>query len=628
MDADDHQVEVILSEGRRFMVPLYQRKYQWADNRLEPFWEDVESKAKEVLEGDSKFEHYMGALILAPIGERERIGVTPRVQVVDGQQRLTTFQLLLAAIREVARALECDEIIPYVEDYIFNKLKSKDFDPLTKFKLTPTPSDRQVFHDILEHEHPKIYRKYSKFYIGSRVPKNTPYRALRAYQLFFNWTKDFALFGSAEKQEQEERLDNSNPIEKEIIEQRLESLLRAILNKMKLVVITLGEEDDAQVIFETLNSKGEPLLAMDLVRNNIFYRAEKEGASAEALYKELWDPFDEDWWRVDAPNARPKRPRIDHFLSHVLGAQTGEKISVRELYSEYRAFVLPKGRPRFAEVETELRLLHDYAPVYQTLELRDKETYPDLAWLGEKLSIWQITTVYPVIFQLAKSKIDPVQRNELAKLIYSFIVRRALCGLTAKNLNQVFQSLGAYFIINGVSLDSFRDFFFSRTGESTRFPSDEEFKAALLSKPVYLLAPGNRIKDVLWELELKSRSGFAEKSAKPQGLQTEHVLPVTWTEEWPFSDGVWVETWADDPKATKRNQLKHTLGNLTLITGGLNGSSSNKSFSKKKIKYEEHTALFLNKWFSKHNDWNEEKIEERGKYFATSACEIWSRIEQ
>src|SRR6056297_3390449 len=102
MQADDHAVEEILAEGRRFMVPLYQRKYQWHDTQLIPFWEDVEAKAIEVLEGESRFQHYMGALILSPIGEAAQIGVTPRVQVVDGQQRLTTFQLFLAALREVA----------------------------------------------------------------------------------------------------------------------------------------------------------------------------------------------------------------------------------------------------------------------------------------------------------------------------------------------------------------------------------------------------------------------------------------------------------------------------------------------------------------------------------------------
>jgi uncharacterized protein with ParB-like and HNH nuclease domain len=94
-------------------------------------------------------------------------------------------------------------------------------------------------------------------------------------------------------------------------------------------VIKLGEGDDAQVIFETLNSKGQPLLAMDLVRNNIFHRAEKQSESTDELYGKLWDPFDAPWWRENAPNARPTRPRIDHFLAHVLAAETGKQIAMR-----------------------------------------------------------------------------------------------------------------------------------------------------------------------------------------------------------------------------------------------------------------------------------------------------------
>ena len=285
MDADDHPVEVILREGRRFMIPLYQRKYQWGDQRVVPFWEDVEAKASEVLEGESKFQHYMGALILAPIGENAQIGVTPRVQVVDGQQRLTTFQLFLAALREVARTHECTDIIAHAEGYIFNPLKSKDADPLTKFKLTPTPSDRVLFHDILENHYSEVRAKYQQCYWGNGVPKNTSLKALRAYELFKQRIEQFTKFGPSDANDDMEDLLNDETDTNEAIEIRLEALLTAVLNRMKLVVILLGEDDDAQVIFETLNSKGEPLLAMDLVRNNIFYRAEKQDASIDELYE-------------------------------------------------------------------------------------------------------------------------------------------------------------------------------------------------------------------------------------------------------------------------------------------------------------------------------------------------------
>ena len=326
MEADDYSVENILVEARRFMVPIYQRRYQWDDRWLQPFWEDVEAKAGEGLENESSFNHYMGALILSPISDGSRIGVTQRVLVVDGQQRLTTFQLFLAALREAAREYKCEGIIENIKEYIFNKRKSKDSDPLVRFKLTPTPWDLDIFHFILDNNYEAVRDKYRKYYWGGRVPKNTRFKALRAYYFFKTRIKKFVQLGPSDANSQDSGVESQNDDPKEHdIQARLDALLTALLDKMKLVVITLGEEDDAQVIFETLNSRGKPLLAMDLVRNNIFHRAEQEGTSADDLYTRLWDPFDKNWWQVPAPNARPRRPRIDHFLSHVLGAESEKR---------------------------------------------------------------------------------------------------------------------------------------------------------------------------------------------------------------------------------------------------------------------------------------------------------------
>lgn len=630
MDADDHAIEVILAEGRRFMVPLYQRKYQWHDFQLLPFWQDVEAKAIEVLEGESRFQHYMGALILAPIGEAAQIGVTPKVQIVDGQQRLTTFQLFLAALREVAKTHGHDDIAAHVGGYLFNNLKTKDTDKLTRFKLTPTPSDQKVFHDIMDKDYRAIRMQYSANYWGRSVPKNTPFRALRAYDEFYQLINRFAQFGSAEMMVDDDASEPADTIADETdtteaIGTRLEAMLTAVLNRMKLVVITLGEGDDAQVIFETLNSKGEPLLAMDLVRNNIFYRAEKEQAEVEDLYKTLWDPFDHAWWREAAPFARPTRPRIDHFLAHVLAAETGDKISMRELYAEYRAFAVPKGSPRFDKVEDELRVLGKYAPIYETLEGRVTDD-ADLHWFGRKLSAWQVTTAYPIAMQISASRIADAEKRTLYNLIYSYVVRRALSGLTAKNLNRVFQSLSLVFVEKGVSASALQEFFAKRPGNSTRFPDENEFREGLLSKSAYILAPGARIKDVLWELELASRTKFAEKTSMPDGLWTEHVLPQSWSNVWPFEDEAFVERISGDPKAKARDSLVQTLGNLTLLTGGLNISAGNKGFLEKRGKLEEHTGLFLNKWFLKLEVWNEGTIIARGEALADMATKIWPAL--
>ena len=632
MDADDHKVEVVLKEARRFMVPLYQRKYQWGDDRLWPFWEDVTAKAAEVLDGSSKFEHYMGALILSPVDSGSQIGITPTVQVVDGQQRLTTFQIFLAALREVARSYGNEELISHVDGYLKNTMKSKDTDPLTRFKLMPTPSDRELIHDIIDMTSKEADAKYHYLYRGGWVPRNRPQKAFRAYYLFREWIKEFALYGPQDLEEsEEEALKQPEEVEPTSagnnIREHLEALLTALLDRLKLVVITLGENDDAQVIFETLNSKGEPLLAMDLVRNNIFHRAEKQGAIVEELYKKLWDPLDDSWWRESAPNSRPIRPRIDHFLAHVLVAESGHKISVRELYAEYRNFAVPKGKPRFSNVEDELKLLERYTPIYRTLEGVEECGSSAIRWLGRKLSTWQVTTAYPIALQMGSQELEENDRQLIAELIYSYLVRRAVCGLTMKNMNQIFQSLAAHFIAQGVSVDSLRTFFVEKESNSIRFPSDKEFRAGILSGNSYSIAPKTRLVDLLWELELISRSKMSESISQPDGLWIEHVLPQTWTAEWPFEDGTMGDSYSEEASALSRNATIHVLGNLTLLTSSLNKSISNKSFSEKRDKFAQHTGLFLNKWFADKKRWTESEIRARGDHLANLAVLRWRGIE-
>lgn len=168
---------------------------------------------------------------------------------------------------------------------------------------------------------------------------------------------------------------------------------------------------------------------MDLVRNNIFHRAAAQGESVEQLFQTKWRLFDRNgpFWKADSPRAKPKRPRIDHFLSHALTAQTGEETSLRELYAEYRAFTRPKGKPRFPTVEAELDALVSFAPVYRELEEATGDS--DLAWIGRKLHLWEVSTEYPLTFRIAVSDAERSEKRRLYTLIYSYLVRRALCGL-------------------------------------------------------------------------------------------------------------------------------------------------------------------------------------------------------
>ena len=179
MDAKDHHVIAVLGDQKRFVVPLYQRRYRWREERLAPFWADVVGKAEEVLEGGPKFSHYMGALILAPGADGYTIGATPRVQVVDGQQRLTTFQLFLAAVRDVGTSLGFPEIGEAVRNYLFNRPMSGDKDEDATFKLVPTPEDKAVFRLAVGDGLPALREKHPGWFfqngkpIKSKIPKPT-----------------------------------------------------------------------------------------------------------------------------------------------------------------------------------------------------------------------------------------------------------------------------------------------------------------------------------------------------------------------------------------------------------------------------------------------------------------------
>lgn len=634
MDAKDHAVISVLSDQRRFMVPIFQRQYSWREPRLRPFWEDVLAKAEETLEGPPKFKHYMGALILAPGGQGYVVGVTPRVQVVDGQQRLTTFQLFLAALREVGDRLSFPEIRETVSNYIFNRPMTGDTDDDAKFKLVPTPEDRAVFKEIMEDGWKKIRATQPAiFYQNGNLKVGSAPNSVRAFVFFVDKIRRYALFGSLEDDERAPATPDDGATQRT----RLSALLEALLNQLKLVVITLDESDDAQVIFETLNSRGEPLLAMDLVRNNIFHRAEAQGEKAEQLFLTKWRPLDGPFWKSDSPRAKPKRPRIDHFLSHALTAQTGEETSLRELYAEYRAFVRPKGQPRFPTVEGELDALLAFAPIYRVLEGERAGPAEDLdqqlAWLGRKLSTWEVSTAYPLVFCVAASDAAPEERAEIYRLIYSYIVRRAICGLTAKNLNKTFQRVVSHLLRDGVSVASFAASLSDQTGATVRFPTDAEVKTAVKTVPIYInILRSERLQDLLWELETGLRTKFNVNSPRPELMSVEHVLPRSWPANWLLPDGRKAPadrvTGADEEMLVQivaRERLVHTLGNLTLMTGPGNTLASNSAFIDKR-EWLKKSRLGLNDEILESASWDEAEIEARAGRIGDLAVRIWPSL--
>ena len=631
MDTHDRKVIDVLGDQKRFIVPFYQRHYKWDERLWISFWEDVVAKAQEALERQPKFDHYMGALILAP--EAYSVAVTPRLQVVDGQQRLMTFQLFLTAMREVGSRLDHQQIDEAVRNYLFNRPMTGDIGEDVQFKLAPNRADRVTFYKLIGHGLDTVKAEHRDWFFknGSVIKKYAP-NTVQAIVFFERRILKFAQTGIGEEVEDDDAAAAQDDDELSLQLQRLQALMTALLNHLKLVVITLGENDDAQVIFETLNSKNEPLTAMELVRNNIFQRAAAESEVAERLFETKWQPLESRFWQETAPRARPRRPRIDHFLSHALTAQTGEEISLRELYAEYRAFARPRGTPRFATLEDELNALLRYTPVYEALEGGGAD--PDLKWLGGKLMPWEVTTAYPVVFSVAVADVEPEVKRVIYELLNSYLIRRAICGLTPKNLNKNFQRIVAALLREGASVETFSRTFQDQKGDSVRFPSDDEIREAIRNRPVYSqFHRKDRLREILWDLECAMRDTFTVNTARPAEISIEHIMPQKWMAHWPLPNGqkvdeldILLSTEGYDEETRNqvlaRERAVHTLGNLTLVTGPANTAASNADFQKKKDLLSK-SLLAMNAEIIERSIWSEDDILTRGSVLGEVAVELW-----
>lgn len=613
-----------LRGDRLLVVPIYQREYAWKEDLVRGFWLDVAARAMLAFEKHTLPAHFMGALILAPVANSPLMGGTPQALVVDGQQRLTTFQLFLGALRQISREMKENEFAERLNPFIMLPTYG---DQKPQLRLVPTADDRALFRSLMTKTWDEVRRQYpSYFYKNGKLMTGKAPRALRAFDLFRKeireWVTfiDLSLVGLDEGGEYTET-GSSDAYLQASTSARLLALQDGLLEQQRFVVISLEQDDDAQVIFESLNSKREPLLAMELVRNDVFHRAARQ-ENVEELYENYWSQLRGEFWKEDSPRAKPKRPRVDHYLAHTLTALSGQETSLRNLYMEYKQFV---GKRGFVNVEAELDALTQYAPVYKSMEKNDGS---DLAWLGSKLSTWEVSVATPVIFQIAQADIEDDEKKYLYKLIYSYIVRRAVCGGGSKNFNKNFERVASAFLAEGVSVTTFAGVLSESGAKNVFFPDDQMFRSALETSPIYsLIGRKERLADILWELELATVTKFQVDSGRPAGLTIEHILPQTWKNNWPLPDG----TTGEDLKRLEagvvdgislREAVLHRLGNLTLVTLPHNPSLSNRAWSEKAPSLAK-SKMSLNVEISSYPEWDEREISRRGQFLAERAMKIW-----
>lgn len=623
MDSRTFTVQQIYQDRRQYRVPFYQRPYVWnRDDQWGRLWEDIRDKAEARLQKDRPVPHFMGAVVLEPQKKTGLLGVE-RHHIIDGQQRLTTLQYVLTALTHTLRAARHEQLLPLIEACLSNSNpETMEDEAVERFKLWPTFRDRNQYElamtaESLEDLRERFPASFTQTGSLRKIGVNHP-PALEAIVFFHEamlaWVLDLS--------------DGD-------VATRSMSLASAVLTDLSVVCISLGEEDDAQVIFETLNGHGAELHATDLIRNFIFMRA---GTDADDLYNNLWSQFEAPLWSEAQSRGRLNRPRLEWFVQTAVQAQTGDEIDVGRLYAGYRRFV--DSTPGLGPAAAQLAMLNRYAEHYKALVKGVGDT--PIAMFGRRIAVWDASATHPLAIRVAASSLPDEEQQLIFACIESYLLRRAVCGLSKKNYNKVFAQQLKRLIEGDLSASSFRGTLSSLTGEASRWPTDEEFRRQWLDGNAY---PGRldaaKLRAVFHRLETALRSEKSEERVPldMEALDIDHILPQSWYAHWPLPGGVVVSP--DEARSAeamrfigegldpnteailRREDAVPRMGNLTLVHYGVNRSLQNHAFELKRQALFDHSNLQLNRALMQQATWDEQAIMARGELLAEIALQIW-----
>lgn len=620
----------------QYIVPLYQRSYVWTkNNQWEPLWEDIKQKAEDRLSKDDSeiYPHFLGSIVIE--AKKADLLDAKKLCVIDGQQRLTTMQYVLVAMKyafiQISQdySLDLQGVIDGIDTCLFNSKPRSDNE---KFKIMPTCIDRENFKNAIASktlEDLKINVGDNHFNKDGNLKKNVKHNlpSLECIMFFYEAILDFII---------DTNQHNTD------LEKIIHSLFYAVLVDISIVFITIDERDDAQIIFETLNGRGAELHATDLIRNYIFMNVDND-TDAEALYEQKWKCFETEFWKNETTRGRIKKPEIEWYIKALIDVETGTNADIKRLYNFYIS--LTKNR-NLNTGEKQLSLFEKYRDCY--VELVDNKTKESpLAKFGYHMKLLDFTTFNSLALFIAKHFYNDEQIT-LFDFLESYIIRRLICEYSTKNYTNlcpgIIKELNKF--DNSITVSKFIDIVLNlKKGEWSAFPDNYQFEKYWNENLMYANFKSNKVKFILYRLEMAmaGKSELSENSLNLDELDVEHLLPQKWNTYWKLPNGEIVENdeqiekiknsikfykLISNPNTTEefitnRELLLHTIGNLTLIHNKVNKEIRNYAFSDKKEKIFENTNLNLNKTLFNLQQWNEDLIKKRSKELFNYACQIW-----
>lgn len=552
MDARKGNIYEILNGNKQFLIPVYQRYYSWDIEQCKRLWNDIVEMQKK-----GKVGHFVGSIV--NIAEQAMPTGVQKYMIIDGQQRMTTLSLLLLALRDYA--INNPEDTTINARRIDNMLLKNEYESGDeRYKLLLTETDRDILMRLVE-EKP--------------IPDDTRSKLLDNYKFFAGKIADKEL----------------QPAE-----------VYESIGKLQIVNITLDRSvDDAQAIFESLNSTGKELSESDLIRNYVLMGLEP--TEQTYVYEHLWRPMELLFVYETQDSV------MDRFFRDYLTMKITRIPKQDRVYEEFKLYHL---NCEFSTIRELCQDLLTYAKYYTDMVFK-RSSNPALKSLYEDINDLRMEVSYPFLLKVHNDYAEGIISEDDLKLIIrlciSYVFRRSICDIPTNSLNKTFATLK-----NEIKPDDYVNSikaFFVMRNDYKEFPDDDKSAAAFVSRDIYTMRSRNFI--------LSHLENYGNKAPIIiENYTIEHIMPQnsSLSPEWQQMLGA---KWREVQKT-----YLHTIGNLTLTA--YNSEMSDHPFMVK-MDMEggfKESALRLNAYVVKLNEWNEQTIKERAALLADKAKQIWA----
>ena len=551
MDARKGNIFEILNGNKQFLIPVYQRYYSWDIEQCRRLWNDIVDMQKR-----NKAGHFVGSIV--NIAEQAMPTGVQKYMIIDGQQRMTTLTLLLLALRDYA--IQHPEDTTINSRRIDNMLLKNEYEVGDeRYKLLLTETDRDILIRLVE---------------SKPIPDGTKSRLIDNYKFFSGKIADRDL----------------QPAE-----------IYESIGKLQIVNITLDRTmDDAQAIFESLNSTGKELSESDLIRNYVLMGLEP--SEQTYVYEHLWRPMEQLFVYGTQDSV------MDSFFRHYLTMKLPRIPKQGRVYEEFKLYHL---NCEFGTIRELCQDLLNYANFYTDIVFK-RSNNAELKRLYEDIVDLRMEVSYPFLLKVhndcAEGTITEDNLKEILRLCISYVLRRSICDIPTNSMNKTFATLR-----NSIRPDDYMNSvkaFFVLQDTYKEFPDNDKFMAAFMSRDIYTMRARNYI--------LSRLENFGNKAPIIiENYTIEHIMPqnTSLSPEWQHDLGV---NWKEIQKT-----YIHTIGNLTLTA--YNSEMSDRPFMDKMNMpggFKE-SALRLNAYLVKLTEWNEDHIKERAQQLAAKAVQIW-----